>query len=377
MKKNLWVSGLIVLVVVVILVITTIRNQNREWSLENDAVNESFYKIPNSDLIANLVSRDETATEASGPLLTLVLKKEDGSIYKRIDIPRITWMVIYSSDGEHVYIGGIHDLVQENIFRVNINNDLIEQFYFGSKGEMPGVAQFSFSENGRYMAYIDSIYGPWDTNLQSFPVIKSILYVHDFEKGTQKKITDFPIYEPSYELISKDIATWPEGGANYEWQGNTLIYNNYKGEQKIDFDLTGYSEKEQNISANSLSKDVYPLFTGFKWKNPESSEFSYGSEKFKGYKVESEQMIIQDGEDMDIWYSFLRFYEDKLIKLGYVSDNTIQADGVYSSTWGYKKGDNYIILNYHGDQIVHKEEVGGGPCPCTLDAGIFTGQKVE
>ena len=80
---------------------------------------------------------------------------------------------------------------------------------------------------------------------------------------------------------------------------------------------------------------------------------------------------------MDVSFDFFRFYEEKLINLGYITDYNLQADGVYSSTSGYKKGDNYIILNYHGDQIVHKDEVGGGPCPCTLDAGIFTGQKVE
>lgn len=65
---------------------------------------------------------------------------------------------------------------------------------------------------------------------------------------------------------------------------------------------------------------------------------------------------------------FREFYSDYFIPFGYREEDLFTADGVYSSQWGYKNqySGDYLVFSYTADQVVHKNEVGGGPCPCTL-----------
>lgn len=144
----------------------------------------------------------------------------------------------------------------------------------------------------------------------------------------------------------------------------------------IENDVLINGEDTGPVSISFEDVDVLPLYPEFKWNYPEFTEIDFAGQKFEGYKAESYEMIIQNNEGMTVGSSFIQFYENILINLGYIHDISIGASGVYSDIVGYVKDGNHVIVSHHGDQVSPTNEVGGGPCPCTLKARVFTGKKM-
>ena len=118
----------------------------------------------------------------------------------------------------------------------------------------------------------------------------------------------------------------------------------------------------------SLSADVYPLYENLRWQSEEVSE--YGD--MKGYVVNSE--LVPDVTDIAATTQpFEKYYSDQLINQGWEEDTSMAAGGPGSAVIAYKKGSEYIILQYRSDFGVNNENEPS-QCPCSVQFSIFSGR---
>lgn len=238
-KKTLFAF---VLVIVVFIVLFFLLKNNKDYVEQKfidfpATLSENSMAVPNSDLIATLVSDpDYIPSDTTGsPDLLLVLEHEDQSLYSKIRIPGAS-SIVYGADDEHVYVGGMKQTGQENVFIANIKTGKVENYSFGSKwGDSDNATDVSFSESARYMAYLDHEQNG-----------KTVLYVHDFK--TNK---------------NQNIAFWPSGdGAVYQWQGNTLTYYRDTEQQFVNFEDGPMSAKDYlDIARVPTVKALEAMFT--------------------------------------------------------------------------------------------------------------------
>jgi hypothetical protein len=149
--------------------------------------------------------------------------------------------------------------------------------------------------------------------------------------------------------------------------GGVVYYNKNKTEKNLNNDTVDHINIEQ-ISFEDI--DTLPLFPRVEWNYQEERSIFFD---LKGYGANSKTIQVGETEWMPLVNDFTKFYEDRLPD--YVIDNQLLADGVRSSSWGYKRDKYYVVLGYHAEPIIPKEEVGGGPCPCNLEFSVFTGKK--
>jgi hypothetical protein len=139
--------------------------------------------------------------------------------------------------------------------------------------------------------------------------------------------------------------------------------------------LSGQTVVEKNMSTETVlvsGEQEIPLYPGLKWYQTSG----YGMDNFQlsGYASVSEHFEGSTENVLKMQTSFRDFYENTLIDLGYVEAPEIAADGPGESIWGYKRGEDYVVLGYAGEQI--SPAMGSTfECPCSWSFTVFAGKK--
>ncbi len=122
--------------------------------------------------------------------------------------------------------------------------------------------------------------------------------------------------------------------------------------------------------------DIYPLPSGITWNAAQAATVLPGDENvpapLAGIKIVS-QPITNVTDLAALSTPFENYYKAKLTAAGWTVDNAIAAGGPGADIVGYKKGNDYIILEYTS---VFKNNGGGNSpesCPCDLTFSIFAG----
>ena len=124
--------------------------------------------------------------------------------------------------------------------------------------------------------------------------------------------------------------------------------------------------------------DIYPLPSGITWNAAQAATVLPGDENVSaplvGIKIVS-QPITNITDLATPSTPFENYYKAKLAAAGWTVDNALAAGGPGADIVGYKKGNNYIILEYTS---VFKNNGGGNSpetCPCDLTFSIFAGTE--
>lgn len=122
--------------------------------------------------------------------------------------------------------------------------------------------------------------------------------------------------------------------------------------------------------------DIYPLPSGIAWNAARAATVLPGDENVPaplvGIKIVS-QPITNITDLAAPSAPFENYYKAKLTTAGWTVDNALAAGGPGADVVGYKKGNDYIILEYTS---VFKNNGGGNSpetCPCDLTFSIFAG----
>ena len=121
--------------------------------------------------------------------------------------------------------------------------------------------------------------------------------------------------------------------------------------------------------------DIYPLPSGFTWNEKQATTMTSGeintTSTLVGVEIKSQP--IENITDLSAKSSpFSNYYKKKLTIAGWMEDNTLAAGGPGADITGYKKGNDYIILEYTS---VFKNVGENSPetCPCDMTFSIFAG----
>lgn len=124
--------------------------------------------------------------------------------------------------------------------------------------------------------------------------------------------------------------------------------------------------------------DIYPLPPGITWNAAQSATIVPGEQNVPaplvGIKVTS-QPITNITDLAAPTTPFENYYKTKLAAAGWTVDNALAAGGPGADIIGYKKGNDYIILEYIS---VFKNNGGGTSpetCPCDLTFSVFAGTE--
>jgi hypothetical protein len=124
----------------------------------------------------------------------------------------------------------------------------------------------------------------------------------------------------------------------------------------------------QFVPPLSLNVDVYPLYENLSWQGEEVGE--YGD--MTGYVVNSEP--VPNITDISaITQPFETYYADILTSKGWEEDVSMAAGGPGSAVIAYKKGSEYIILQYTSEFGVNNENEPA-QCPCSVQFSVFSGK---
>lgn len=130
------------------------------------------------------------------------------------------------------------------------------------------------------------------------------------------------------------------------------------------------------IALYDAPSDIYPLPSGITWNAAHAATVLPGDENVPaavvGIKIVS-QPIANITDLAAPSAPFENYYRTKLVAAGWTVDNTMAAGGPGAEIDEYKKGNDYIILEYTS---VFKNNGGGNSpetCPCDLTFSIFAG----
>jgi hypothetical protein len=127
---------------------------------------------------------------------------------------------------------------------------------------------------------------------------------------------------------------------------------------------------------NATLGDIYPLPSGITWNAPHGTTVLPGNQNVPtplvGIRIISQPITnITDLSAPSMLFE--NYYKTKLTAAGWTVDNTLAAGGPGADIIGYKKGNNYIILEYTS---LFKNTGGGNSpetCPCDITFSIFAG----
>jgi hypothetical protein len=118
--------------------------------------------------------------------------------------------------------------------------------------------------------------------------------------------------------------------------------------------------------------EAYPLASGIIWGDMHAATTTIPSGTLEGIAITSQP--IKNITDLSASsLSFENYYKKKLTTAGWTVDNAIAAGGPGADVTGYKKGSDYIILQYTS---TFKNDGGGvapESCPCDMTFSIFAG----
>ena len=159
------------------------------------------------------------------------------------------------------------------------------------------------------------------------------------------------------------------------WNWNSLL--NFFNSKPMQVQQQAPQVQQQNTvptvtQDKNILSDVYPLFSNLKWGNAVADTENYPVGKTSGYKITA---IGQINANQDA-QKFFSYYDSKLKSAGWAQDGSFAADGILGSQIGYKKDNNYIVLDYNikpGKVTSKKDEPMQYTCPCKVAYSIFTG----
>lgn len=131
----------------------------------------------------------------------------------------------------------------------------------------------------------------------------------------------------------------------------------------------------EGIALYDASRDIYPLPSGVIWNAAQSATVLPGEVNVPaplvGIKILS-QLIANITDLAAPSTPFENYYRAKLAAAGWTVDNAMAAGAPGAEIDGYKKGDDYIILEYNS---VFKNEGNDSPetCPCDMTFSVFAG----
>lgn len=121
--------------------------------------------------------------------------------------------------------------------------------------------------------------------------------------------------------------------------------------------------------------DIYPTFSDLKWSDVSAKTIAepVTDIAISGYEITTQGQINNNVDAS----KFFNYYK-KLTNSGWTVDNYFAADGILGSQMGYKKDNNYIVLNYSitpGTVTSGANEPLQWICPCSVKYTIFTGSS--
>jgi membrane-bound inhibitor of C-type lysozyme len=157
------------------------------------------------------------------------------------------------------------------------------------------------------------------------------------------------------------------------------VFENYPVGTITEFDKAALLEQFDSIRGSltidaqfvpplSLNVDVYPLYENLSWQGEEVGE--YGD--MNGYVVNSEP-VPNITDIASLTQPFEKYYADLLTTQGWEEDISMAAGGPGSAVIGYKKDNDYIVLQYKSDFGVNNENEPA-QCPCSVQFSIFSGR---
>ncbi|MFA6585853.1 MAG: hypothetical protein WCS86_01705 [Candidatus Paceibacterota bacterium] len=256
------------------------------------------------------------------------------------------------------------DLVDFGVsFRVS-NKPLIETV----KSESSYIPAENFS-NGKLLVspgYIDS---SKIGSLNGYSIYEGV-------EGCGDTTYYFPVSDSKTLIVKKSMIQMLSGVATLESRAKVLavpgVISSEKSEEIFNQILTSLKFVNfTQIPKQNLISDVYPLYPNLSWNTEVATATTLFGLHLSGFKVDSKN--ISDSQYYKFGTSFGKYYEDKLLPLGWTSSNKYQADGAGSSTWAYTKNNEYIILSYKSTEI---NENPNEPftCPCSMTFLIFSGK---
>jgi len=116
--------------------------------------------------------------------------------------------------------------------------------------------------------------------------------------------------------------------------------------------------------------DIYPLPSGMSWGD------RYGTTTLSLAGIKIVSAAITNITDLAAKATpFENYYKTKLMGTGWLPDNALAAGGPGADVTAYKKGSQYIVLEYSS---IFKNITAGAPekCPCDMTFSIFAGASL-
>ncbi len=118
-----------------------------------------------------------------------------------------------------------------------------------------------------------------------------------------------------------------------------------------------------------LNADLYPLYSGVSWGEPQLKTTVDGP----GYEVVSTPFTNVTNL-AEKFMPFETYYEDKLTKAGWVRDMMREASGAGAEVSTYTKGDEFIVVSFHS--VFHVQHPDApSECPCDLQFSLMSGTQ--
>jgi len=125
----------------------------------------------------------------------------------------------------------------------------------------------------------------------------------------------------------------------------------------------------QLVPSPLVTADVYPLYADLSWQGERVDTYA----DMEGYSVTSAPLT--DITDINaVTQPFEDYYADLLTNKGWVEDITLAAGGPGAAVTAYKKGREYIVLQYQSEFGVQNASAPA-ECPCEVTFSIFSGSS--
>jgi len=125
----------------------------------------------------------------------------------------------------------------------------------------------------------------------------------------------------------------------------------------------------QIVASPLLTADVYPLYADLSWQGERVDIYA----DMEGYSVTS--ALLTDITDINaVTQPFETYYTDLLTNKGWSEDITMAAGGPGAAVTAYKKGREYIVLQYQSEFGVQNASAPA-ECPCEVTFSIFSGSN--
>jgi len=122
-----------------------------------------------------------------------------------------------------------------------------------------------------------------------------------------------------------------------------------------------------------LPQDLLPLYNGATWGAPHLYPLDIPEGPLYGTAVEAEA-AKGTMNPADAFSPFYEYYQEKLKKLGWEVDISLEAGGPMGGQTVYRKGNDFVAVNFHTTFHVHTE-TAPSECPCDVRLVLFVTKR--